>query len=270
MNEANQPAGAPRSAYDFSDRVVLLTGAARGIGLACATLFHAAGARVVLADVDEAGVQRAAAELGERASGLPVDVADPGSARAMVARTIETLGRVDVFVNNAARFDDKTFIDSTPADWARIMDTNLFATMHCLHAVLPHMVGRGYGRIVCLSSDSARIGQARLSYYAAAKAGVIALVKSIAQEIGDAGVTLNVVSPGATDTPQRRSREEALRAAIGDERYRRREAAVLKRYPLGRLGEPLDTAHAVAYFASDAASWVTGQTLSVNGGFTMA
>jgi NAD(P)-dependent dehydrogenase (short-subunit alcohol dehydrogenase family) len=141
--------------------------------------------------------------------------------------------------------------------------------MLCLREILPSMVAQRYGRVVCVSSDAGRIGQARLSYYAASKGGVMALVKSIAQEIGDVGVTLNVVSPGATETPQRALRDEALRAKIGDERFAARTRAILKRYPVGRLGEPRDTAHAVAFLASDLAGWVTGQVLSVNGGFVM-
>jgi NAD(P)-dependent dehydrogenase (short-subunit alcohol dehydrogenase family) len=131
------------------------------------------------------------------------------------------------------------------------------------------MIERRYGRVVCMASDSARVGQARLSYYAAAKAAVIALVKSIAQEVGQSGVTLNVVSPGATNTPLRMEREQKLRAQMGDEKYQRRVATVVKMYPLGRLGEPDDIAAAVVFLASDRASWVTGQVLSVNGGFTM-
>ena len=131
------------------------------------------------------------------------------------------------------------------------------------------MVERKYGRVICLASDSARLGQARLSYYAAAKAGVIALVKSIAQEVGKSGVTLNVVSPGATNTELRQEREARMRGQMGDEKYQRRVATVLKMYPTGRIGEPTDIANAICFLASENASWVTGQILSVNGGFVM-
>jgi len=135
--------------------------------------------------------------------------------------------------------------------------------------VLPGMVERRYGRVVCLASDSARLGQARLSYYAAAKAGVIALVKSVAQEVGKSGVTLNVVSPGATNTELRQEREASMRAQMGEERYQRRVQTVLRMYPTGRIGEPNDIAAAIAFLSSDSASWITGQVMSVNGGFAM-
>ncbi len=141
--------------------------------------------------------------------------------------------------------------------------------MLLLHAVLPGMTERGWGRAVFLASDAARLGQARLSYYAAAKAGVIALVKSVAQEVGGQGVTLNVVSPGATNTPMRIRREDGLRAAMGEEKYARRQTSVLKAYPAGRLGEPEDAASAIAFLASEQAAWITGQVLSVNGGYVM-
>jgi NAD(P)-dependent dehydrogenase (short-subunit alcohol dehydrogenase family) len=131
------------------------------------------------------------------------------------------------------------------------------------------MVSRGYGRVVCLASDSARIGQARLSYYAAAKAGVIALVKSVAQEVGGKGVTLNVVSPGATNTPLRQAREAQMLEQMGEEKYARRQKSVLKLYPTGRIGEPEDIGAAIAFLASAEAGWITGQVLSVNGGFVM-
>ena len=256
-------------ALDFTGKTVLLTGAARGIGESCAATFAALGARVAIADLDGEGAARVAASLPGGAIGVRADVADPQSVRAMVAKVRESFGHIDVFVNNAALFDDKTFLESTPADWARVLGANLHGAMLCLHEVLPSMVERRYGRVVCIASDAGRVGQARLSYYGASKGGLIALVKSIAQEVGESGVTLNVVSPGATETPQRALRESAMRAKLGDERFAARTRAILKRYPVGRLGEPRDTAHAVAFLASDLASWITGQVLSVNGGFVM-
>lgn len=131
------------------------------------------------------------------------------------------------------------------------------------------MAERQFGRVICLASDAGRMGQARLSYYAAAKAGVIALVKSVAQEVGRNGVTLNVISPGATNTEMRQAREESLRSQMGDEKYQRRVNTVLKMYPTGRVGEPVDVASAVVFLASAQSSWITGQVLSVNGGFAM-
>ncbi|MCL4763916.1 MAG: SDR family oxidoreductase, partial [Burkholderiales bacterium] len=186
------------------------------------------------------------------------------------AQAQSALGPVDVVLNSAALLDDKTFLESGPADWKRIVDVCLYGAMNVLHVTLPGMVERRWGRVVCMASDSAKLGQARLSYYAAAKAGVTALVKSVAQEVGGHGVTLNVVSPGATNTELRQEREASLRASMGEEKYARRVQSVLRMYPTGRLGEPEDIAGAILYLCSAQAGWVTGQTLSVNGGYAMA
>ena len=201
--------------------------------------------------------------------GIRADVTDLDDVKSMIAQVEGALGPVDVLLNSAAVLDDKLFLESSPQDWDRMLKVCLYGPMNVLHAVLPGMVQRGFGRIICMASDSARVGQARLSYYAAAKAGVIALVKSVAQEVGPNGVTLNIVSPGATNTEMRQAREEGMKASMGDEKYARRVQSVLKMYPTRRIGEPDDIASAVLYLASAQASWVTGQILSVNGGFVM-
>jgi NAD(P)-dependent dehydrogenase (short-subunit alcohol dehydrogenase family) len=254
---------------DFSGRVALITGGASGIGHAAARLMLDGGAKLAIVDIDGDAAGRAAAAFGDNAIGVQADISNAEAVGRMVSDVEARLGPADILVNSAAILDDKTFLDSTPADWDRMMSVCLHGPMLLLHAVLPGMAARGYGRVVCLASDAARLGQARLSYYAAAKAGVIALVKSVAQELGGKGVTLNIVSPGATNTPMRMRREDGMRAAMGEERYARRQAAVLKGYPVGRLGEPEDAAAAVAFLASDHAAWITGQVLSVNGGYVM-
>ena len=253
----------------FEGRVVLVTGGARGIGFAAAQMMAREGARLALADINGDAARDAAGRLPNGAIGVACNIADDAHVRRLVEETEGRLGPIDVFVNSAAVLDDKLFLESGPGDWDRMLNVCLRGPLLCLHAVLPGMVQRGHGRVVCLASDSARIGQARLSYYAAAKAGVIALVKSVAQEVGPSGVTLNVVSPGATNTPLRMEREESLRAQMGDEKYGRREQSVLRLYPVRRLGEPDDIAAAIAFLCSDEASWITGQVLSVNGGFVM-
>ena len=253
----------------FANRVALITGGARGIGFATAEKLIEGGARLVVADINEASAKLAAEKLGNGALGLGVDITDAAQVAGMV-KTVETqFGGIDIFVNSAAVLDDKTFLQSTPADWHRMLNVCLHGPMLCLHEVVTRMVARKYGRVVCLASDAGRLGQARLSYYAAAKAGVTALVKSIAQEVGDSNVTLNIVSPGATNTPMRQEREAQTRAQIGEERYAKRVQNVLRMYPTKRLGEPEDIAAAVAFLVSDQASWITGQILSVNGGFVM-
>ena len=258
--------------YGIDGDVAVMIGAARGIGYAAAAVLAGEGARIAIADIDGQAAEAAAARLadtGAEAIGVACDITSTESIGALLARTEEALGPPDILVNAAAVLDDKTFLDSGPEDWARMLDVCLTGPMNAIHGVLPGMTKRGHGRIVCLASDAARIGQARLSYYAAAKAGVIALVKSVAQEVGRSGVTLNIVSPGATNTELRREREAGLRASMGEERYGRRVTAVLRMYPTGRLGEPDDIAGAIAYLASRRAGWVTGQVMSVNGGFVM-
>ena len=253
-------------------RTAVIVGGVQGIGLQVARELAQAGVNLVLADVNPTAGAQAEAELSARTPTVFVrtDVTDGESVSALFATALERFGRIDQFVNCAAVLDDKTFIDSSPADWKRMLDVCLLGPMLCLHAVLPLMVKQQYGRIVCFSSDSARIGQARLSYYAAAKAGVTALVKSLAQENGQHGITANIVSPGATNTPLRIAREAALREQMGEEKYLRRTQTVVKMYPLRRVGEPEDIAPLVAFLVSDRAAWITGQVISVNGGFSMA
>lgn len=256
---------------NFSGKVAMITGGASGIGLATAKMFATEGAKLVLVDINGDGLKQVCNTFPDKTAvmGLPCDISRADQVQAMVAEATRRLGRIDIFINSAAVLDDKLFLESSIADWDRMLKVCLYGPMLCLAAVLPGMVERRYGRVICMASDAARVGQARLSYYAAAKAAVIALVKSVAQEVGGSGVTLNVVSPGATNTPLRMERERNLRAQMGDEKYQRRVSTVLKMYPLGRLGEPDDIAAAIAFLVSDRASWVTGQVLSVNGGFVM-
>ena len=257
----------------FHGRTVLIPGGGRGIGYAAGAMMAKQGAKVVLADVVGDRAIEAAAKLkddsGAETLGIACDITDMTAVQKMVAETETTLGPVDIMVNTAAIVADKTFLESTPEDWKQMLDICLYGSMNVIHSVLPGMVDRAYGRIVCLASDAALTGQARHSYYAAAKGGVISLVKSVAQEVGRNGVTLNVVSPGATDTELRQGREKEVLASIGEERFAKREQAILRMYPTRRLGQPDDIAAGIVYLCGDGASWVTGQVLSINGGFAM-
>lgn len=252
-------------------RVAVITGGVQGIGLEIARELSRAGVIMVLADVNETAGKEAVEELhpATKVKFVRTDLTKPESIKHMVDTTVQKFGGIDYFVNCAAILDDKTFEESSPEDWQRMLDVCLMGPMHCLHHILPVMKEQKFGRIVCFSSDSARIGQARLSYYAAAKAGVTALIKSIAQEVGPAGITANIVSPGATNTPLRMKREASLLEQMGEEKYQRRVQTVQKMYPLRRIGEPTDIAPMVAFLLSNHASWMTGQVISINGGFTM-
>ena len=257
---------------EFDGKVALIVGAAQGIGFATATELRNSGAKVAVADINgEAALAAASRLAGDDAEklGVQADISSMESVEAMVAEVTNHLGAPDIVIISAALLDDKLFLDSGPKDWQRIIDVCLYGPMNVLHTVLPGMTERGFGRIICMASDSARVGQARLSYYAAAKGGVIALIKSVAQEVGSSGVTLNVVSPGATDTELRQAREAQTKAAIGEERYAARTNKVVRMYPAGRIGLPQDHASMITYLASEQASWVTGQIISVNGGFVM-
>lgn len=251
----------------------LVVGGARGIGFATAQALAGEGAELALADIDGEAASASASRLadlsGAKVVGLQADVTSLDQVRSLVEQAEAATGPLSILINSAAILDDKLFVESRPADWERMIDVCLFGPMNVIHTVLPGMMERRYGRIVCLASDSARMGQARLSYYAAAKGGVVALTKSIAQEVGATGVTLNILSPGATNTELRQGREARMRAEMGEERYARREKTVLRMYPTGRIGEPEDIASAVTFLVSRRASWITGQVLSVNGGFAM-
>ncbi len=256
----------------LSEKVALVVGGASGIGQETAAMLAAEGAKVVVADINTEAARETAAAINEKgyeACDVGVDITDQHAVQAMAAKVFEAHGRVDILVNCAGIAGDKLFIESDLTDWRKEIDINLIGVMLCAKAILPKMIEQGSGRIITIASDAARIGQSRLSYYAAAKAGGNAFSKSLAQEVGRYNITVNVISPSATNTPLRLKREEGLRNSMGEDAYAERVKQVLRMYPLRRLGEPTDIASAVAFLASERASWITGQVLSVNGGFTM-
>lgn len=251
-----------------------MTGAARGIGAAIARRLAAGGARVAVLDVLESEGREVAAALAEagpgatpgaRAHGVFVrcDVASPGSVRSAVAEAESALGGIDVLVSNAGVDVIGPFAASDPAAWERVLDVNLRGPLHLCHAALPHLVASGRGRIVVISSDAARVGSSGEAVYAACKAGLLGLAKTLAREHARDAITVNAVCPGPTDTA-------LLHGLMGQsEEGRRILDAMTRQVPLRRLGQPEDVAAAVAFFASDEAAYVTGQTLSVSGGLTM-
>lgn len=258
--------------FGLNGKTALIVGGASGMGLESAAMLAAEGSTVIVADLNAEGAAEAAEELkrkGFAAGSVTVDITDEKSVAAMAEEVFKAHEKVDILANCAGIAGDKLFVESDLEEWMAEINVNLIGPMLCTKAVLPKMIEQTGGRIITLASDSARIGQARLSYYAAAKAGAIAFFKSLAQEVGRYSITVNVVSPSATNTPLRIRREEGFRKSMGDEAYAERVRKVLRMYPLRRLGEPDDIASAVVFLASERASWITGQVLSVNGGFTM-
>jgi 2-hydroxycyclohexanecarboxyl-CoA dehydrogenase len=250
-----------------SPGVAIVTGGAGGIGRAVIETLHERGIAVAAADLDGEAAQRVAIEVGADgapALGVALDVTDAASVGVAVAAIEERLGAVDVLVNNAGWDELKPFVESDEAFWRRVVEINYIGALRVTHALLPGMLERGCGRIVSVSSDAARVGSSLESVYAGAKAALIGFTKSLAREVARSGVTANVVCPGPTQTPM-------LAGITGsDERGASVIAAMTRAVPMKRLGEPSDVAGAVAFFCSVEAAYITGQTLSVSGGLTMA
>jgi 3-oxoacyl-[acyl-carrier protein] reductase len=238
--------------------VALVTGASRGIGAAIAATLAEAGARVVGTATSEAG----AAAIGERLAahggvGRVLDVAVPGSIEALVDAVAGELGPISILVNNAGITRDQLLLRMKDDDWQAILDTNLTPVFRASKAVLRGMMKARRGRVINIASVIGVTGNAGQANYAAAKAGIIGFTKSLAREVGSRGITANVVAPGFVETDMTKGLpEEARQAMLGD-------------IALGRLGAPQDVANAVLFLASPAASYVTGETLHVNGGMYM-
>jgi len=245
----------------LDDKVVIVTGAGRGIGRGIVEKLAAEGARVVVSDVDEESARDTAEAVGGGAVGLRADVTSKESVVAMVAEVVERFGRVDVLVNNAGWDKVEPFLKSNESDWERVIAINLYGTLHCCKAVLPVMVEQEYGKVVNIGSDAGRVGSSGEAVYSAAKGGIIAFTKTLAREVARYKINVNCICPGPADTP--------LFAEIGEENPKLREA-LQKAIPFRRLALPQDLANAVAFLASDEAEYITGQTLSVSGGLTMA
>ncbi len=283
----------------LKDKVAIVTGSGRGIGAAIATTLAEEGTRVCVNDLFEERAQETADKImsaGGQAIVAPADVTNREQVDAMVQTVIDAWGTVDILVNNAgipARLGDDAsdagrsqvggggfFPDEPEELWARVMDVITYGVLNCSQACLPHMLKQEYGKIVSIISDAGRVGEPRLATYSMAKGGVVAFSKALAKEMGRFKINVNCVSPGATVTPALADSPVAGGGAApadddraDDSRAQDRFQRLLRQYPIGRglerIGQPQDIANTVAFLVSDRAEWITGQVLSVNGGYSM-
>jgi 3-oxoacyl-[acyl-carrier protein] reductase len=242
--------------FDLSGMTALVTGASGGIGGAIARQLHGQGARVVLSGRRRDALEALAAELGERVAALQGDLAEADAPDRLI-KAVEAGGALDILVNNAGLTRDNLALRLKDEDWQTVLEVNLTAGFRLIRSALRGMIKRRFGRIVNITSVVAVTGNPGQANYAAAKAGMIGMSKALAAEVAGRGITVNCVAPGFIET--------AMTDALGAEQ----RARLLERIPLGRLGSGADVAAAVGYLASPAASYVTGQTLHVNGGMAM-
>jgi NAD(P)-dependent dehydrogenase (short-subunit alcohol dehydrogenase family) len=245
---------------DFTDRVALVTGGARGIGGAVCRQLADLGAAVAVADLDGDGASQIAASLpGGRARPFVFDVSDPAQVASVVADIHDSFGRLDILVHCAGIGVERGFLETTPEEWRRLIDIDLSGTFYCAQAAARHMVPQRYGRIVLLSSTAGMRGGTGRAAYGAAKGGVIALTKVMSVELARHGITANALAPGAIETE--------LVARMHSERTR---AVYRDRIPLNRYGTPEETAFTAIFLASEQAGYVNGHVLGVDGGFLAA
>ncbi len=244
-------------------KVAIVTGGGSGIGRGICTRLAADGARVAVADINLAGAEETVALAKGEAAAFACDITDLEAVRAMTAAVRARWGRIDVLVNNAGWDKMEPFLQSKPETWDRVIAINLRGPINCFAAVLPTMAEQGSGSVISIASDAGRVGSSGEAVYSACKAGIIGFSKTMAREMARHQVRVNVICPGPTKTA-------LLDEITGGETGAKIIEAMVRGVPFRRLGEPEDIAGAVAFFASDDASFCTGQVLSVSGGLTMA
>ncbi|GGC01800.1 beta-ketoacyl-ACP reductase [Marivita lacus] len=243
--------------FDLTGKTALVTGASGGIGGEIARALHAAGATVGLSGTRTEPLEALAADLGERAHVLPCNLSDPEAVAALPKQAVDAMGSVDILVNNAGITRDNLFMRMSDDEWQSVIDVNLTATFKLCKGVLRGMMKARWGRIVNISSVVGATGNPGQGNYAAAKAGMVGMSKSLAYEVASRGITVNTVAPGFIET------------AMTDKLTDDQKSAILTQIPTGRMGTPSEIAAAVLYLSSPEAAYVTGTTLHVNGGMAM-
>jgi 2-hydroxycyclohexanecarboxyl-CoA dehydrogenase len=255
-------------------KTVIVTGGGSNIGRGIVLAFAREGSNVVIADIDEFQGQKVAKEaniLGGKTIAIKTDVTNVDSVAAMVKEALAKFGNMDILVNNVGWGMDRLFIEKPRAEWEKEVKINFWGVINCTRAVLDHMVERKCGKIVSIASDAGRMGEYREAVYSGCKGGVIAMSKSLARELGRYGINVNVVCPGMTlpENPEHAGELSMWKSPMAQFLTPEVQEKAAKAYPLRRLGKPQDVANVVVFLASDAASFITGQTISVSGGYTM-
>ncbi len=247
----------------FQGKTAIVTGAGSGVGRAMALGLASDGANVVIADLSAERAESVAKEIaaiGGSALAVDVDVADAARVRTVAAKAVEKFGKIDILISNAGWDKVMPFLDTDETLWDRVIDINLRGHIACAHATVPHMIEAGAGKIVFIASDAGRVGSSGEAIYSGAKGGVIAFSKALARETARKGINVNCVAPGLTDTPMLAEVSEGNEKLMG---------AIIRSIPLGRVGTPEEVAKAALFLVSSDADYITGQTLSVNGGLSM-
>lgn len=243
--------------FNLSDKTALVTGASGGIGAAIAASLHRAGAHIVLSGTRTDALERLAGQLKSRVTVMAADLKDPSAATALIEKAEAVTGSLDILINNAGFTRDGLLMRMKDEDWQSVLDVNLTAGFRLTRAALKGMMKRRWGRVIGISSVVGVTGNPGQTNYVASKAGMIGFTKALAQEVASRGITANTIAPGFIATPMTHALTEAQKTVIQD------------KIPMGRLGTPEDIGYAAVYLASPEASYVTGQTIHINGGMAM-